>query len=232
MLLPGMNCSQRLWAAVAEQLPRGTEVVHEVLDDAHLDDCVDGLLARLPQRFALAGLSLGGIVAMAITRKAPERVARLCLASTNPHAPSARQRAGWAAQLERLAGGATARDLQVELLPLLHHPAAGPDIVAQTLAMSDEVGEARLARQLELQSTRIDERAGLRRITVPTLVLAAADDALCPLDRHEEINALVPGSRLTVLPETGHLSPLERPDRVVSEIDEWLQAPTDPAITA
>lgn len=232
MLLPGMNCSRRLWDAVADELSRGgIDVRHESMDDEELDDCVDDLLARLPQRFALAGLSLGGIVAMALTRRFPERVTRLCLASTNPRAPSARQRTGWAAALDRLARGATARDLQAELLPLLLHPAAGEGVVAQTLAMAEEVGGTVLARQLRLQASRVDERPALGRVAVPTLVLAAADDALCPVGRHEEMHALIPGSRLVVLSETGHLSPLERPSRVAAELGQWLGVRSDNVVS-
>lgn len=221
VLLPGMGCSDRLWEGVRRRLPEWMTLTAP-LDRPDLDENVDALLDRLPARFALAGLSLGGIVAMALARRAPERVSRLCLISTNARPPTPQQHEAWAAQLAGLAAGRPARALQADLLPVLLHPEALPRLAEDTLAMADEVGEAVLTAQLRLQGTRVDERPGLRSVGVPTLVLAAADDALCPIQRHEEIRDLVPGASLVVLAETGHLSSLERPDEVADAMRGWL----------
>lgn len=215
VLLPGMNCSPRLWP----DLP----ALHGRLDHPTVDGCVDALLAELPERFALAGLSLGGIVAMALVRRAPSRVARLCLVSTNARAPTPEQRGAWTAQRAALAAGATARDLQRDLLPVLLH-ARTPAHDERALAMADDVGEESLDRQLAMQATRVDERPGLAAVRVPTLVVAAEHDRLCPVARHEEIHALVPGSRLVVLPGVGHLAPVEDPAGVGGVLAEWLTA--------
>jgi pimeloyl-ACP methyl ester carboxylesterase len=226
VLLPGMGCSPRLWEAVATALrDDGHDVVDEVLDEPDLGRCVDALLAKLPDRFALAGLSLGGILAMAVARTAPHRVSRLCLAATNARPPTRAQLAAWSEQRARLAAGGTARELQRELLPVLVGRDASRHVVDATLAMAEEVGEARLDRQLHLQASRVDERPGLRGLEVPTLVLAGAADALCPLERHEEIHQLVQGSRLTVLDATPHLLPLVAPERVTDALRSWLRAP-------
>lgn len=226
VLLPGMGCSARLWADVAAGLRAdGHPVVEEVLDEPDVAGCVEALLRRLPDRFALAGLSLGGIVGMALARTAPGRVSRLCLAATNARPPSAAQLSAWSEQRARLAAGASARELQRELLPVLVGDDASPRLVEATLAMAEEVGEARLDRQLRLQASRVDERPALRRLEVPTLVLAGAADVLCPLDRHEEIHRMVRGSRLTVLDATPHLSPLYAPDRVADALRTWLREP-------
>jgi pimeloyl-ACP methyl ester carboxylesterase len=221
VLLSGMGCSERLWDGVRRLLPE-TETLSPALDRPDLDDVVDGLLERLPSRFALAGLSLGGIVAMALARRAPERLSRLCLISTNARPPTPQQRDAWTIQLADLAAGRSARDLQTDLLPFLLRPDALPPLRETTLTMADEVGEAHLADQLRLQGTRVDERPGLRGVAVPTLVVAAAEDALCPVERHEEIRDLIPGSSLVVLPETGHLSALERPAEVAAALRTWL----------
>jgi pimeloyl-ACP methyl ester carboxylesterase len=224
VLLPGMGCSPRLWAGVLAELD-GPPVVHGALDRPTLDGGVDALLDRLPARFALAGLSLGGIVAMALVRRAPHRVTRLALLSTNARAPTPEQHAGWAAQRQALAGGATARDLQRDLLPVLLHRRA-PDLDATALAMADDTGAAVLDHHLAAQATRTDERPALAAVAVPTLVLAAAEDRLCPLDRHQEIAARIPGAHLVVLPAVGHLSPLEALAEVAAALRPWLTTPS------
>jgi pimeloyl-ACP methyl ester carboxylesterase len=221
VLLPGMNCSAALWDKLG--LDRSTAVT-PVLTETSLPRQVDRLLRELPPRFSLVGLSLGGIVAMALVRCAPERVAGLCLLSTNPRAPTDRQLATWLDQRAALAAGLSARDLQHALLPLLLSPVtltSRPDLVQTTLAMADEVGTATLSAQLRLQATRVDERPGLASIPCPTLIIAAADDALCSVARHEELSRLIPNSRLIVVQRCAHLSPLEQPEVVGQAIREW-----------
>jgi pimeloyl-ACP methyl ester carboxylesterase len=218
VLLPGMNCSAALWSG----LEIGPALTPK-LTEPFLDRQVERLLDQLPPRFCLAGLSLGGIVAMAIARRAPQRVTRLCLMSTNPYAPTADQRRSWTRQRTELAGGLSARELQQSMLADLLSPetlATRPALVERTLAMADEVGVADLDAQLRLQATRVDERQELANLKCPTLIVAAAHDALCSLDRHIEMAALIPGAELVIL-DCAHLSPLECPDEVSKHLTRW-----------
>lgn len=229
VLLPGMNCSPRLWDGVVQELraeqPDGSTrgVVLAALDRPSLDEQVKSLLDRLPRRFAIGGLSLGAIVAMAVHRQAPGRVAGLFLVATNSRAPTDTQRSMWGAQLARLAAGATPRDLQQELVPLLVGADPAPGLTDGTLELADGISSADLAAQLRLQLTRVDERPGLRAVTVPCTVVAAADDRICPLDRHTEIHELVPGSELVVIPSAPHLVCLSHARQVSDVMAAWLR---------
>ncbi|MGJ9411202.1 alpha/beta fold hydrolase [Aeromicrobium sp. CF4.19] len=229
VLLPGMNCSPRLWTPALDSA-RGelgsADPIHPRLRRPTLDGCVDDLLAQLPPRFALAGLSLGAIVALALVRRAPERVERLALLAVNPRPPVPVQREAWAAQRTALADGRTARDLQRDLLPvLLSARSLDTPLERETLTMADETGDADLDAQLSLQATRVDERPALERLSVPTTVVAGEQDALVGLDRHEEVHRAVTGSRLVVLPGVGHLSPLEAPGAVGDALALWWAEP-------
>lgn len=216
VLLPGSGCTPALWSRL--DLPDGT--LAPVLEADTLDGELDRLLQVLPARFALAGLSLGAITAMALVRRAPERVSRLCLMSTNPYAPTPAQHEAWAAQCEILRTDG-ARALQESLLPVLRSPAR-IDLDAEILAMADELGPETYAAQCRLQDTRVDERPGLVQVRCPTLVVAARDDRLCPVGRHEEVARLVPGAELVVLDDCAHLSPLEQPEAVSGLLRRWL----------
>lgn len=216
VLLPGSGCTAALWSRLT--LPVG--VATPALQESTLDGEVDRLLDLLPERFALAGLSLGAIVAMALVRRAPGRVSRLCLMSTNPYAPTPAQHDAWAAQRVVLRTR-SAHELQSSLLPVLLSPHR-EDLVPLTLAMADELGAARYDAQLRLQDTRVDERPGLAQVRCPTLVVAARGDRLCSVDRHEEIAGLVPGAELVVLDDCAHLSPLEQPEVLSDHLRRWL----------
>jgi pimeloyl-ACP methyl ester carboxylesterase len=218
VLLPGMNCSAQLWSYL--QLGR---VLTPRLAEPAVDQQVDKLLDELPERFALAGLSLGGVLAMALTRRAPERVTRLALMSTNPYPPTAIQMQRWARQRAELAAGATARDLQQSMLTDLLSPetlTTRPEVVALTLAMADEVGNEALDAQLQLQASRVDERPSLVRVQCPTLILAGVHDALCSVERHEEMATLIPGAELVIV-NCAHLTPLELPAQVAIHLVRW-----------
>jgi pimeloyl-ACP methyl ester carboxylesterase len=139
VLLPGMGCSEALWS----RLELDEEPILAVLQEPDLDAEVDRLLDLLPARFALAGLSLGAVVALALVRRAPHRVSGLCLMSANPHAPTPGQLRAWTEQRRRLASG-SARDLQADLLSELLSPrviARQPELVELTLAMAATLGD-------------------------------------------------------------------------------------------
>lgn len=225
VLLPGMNCSRRLWDRVVESLVQqeGPREVHcAPLTGDSIEEMVRHLLDVLPSRFALAGLSLGGIVAMALVRLAPERVSRLCLLDTNAREPTSTQVAAWAASRQALASGASATDLQRESMATLVSPHARSSVEAVVLQMAQECGEVVLDQQLAAQAGRVDERPSLGEIKVPTMIICGDVDALCPVANHEEIHSLVPDSGLVVLPHVGHLSTLESPDQVAQAMVSWL----------
>jgi pimeloyl-ACP methyl ester carboxylesterase len=216
VLLPGMNCSAALWSKL--ELGGWPSVIMPLLREPTLESQVARLLDELPPRFGLAGLSLGGIVAMAVIRTAPERVSSLILLSTNPHAPTGAQLDGWRMARDALRSGRTARELQQDWLPtLLSEPARRrPDLLEATLGMAETVGEEVLDAQLALQATRIDERPTLRDVHCPTTIIAARQDVLCSVAKHIELNELIRGSSLLIIERCGHLSPLERPSAVTN----------------
>lgn len=216
--LAGMGCSDRLWS----RLDLGDRpVIRSTLTEPTLDEQVERLLDELPQRFELAGLSLGGIVALALVRAAPERVSGLTLMSVNPHLPTGIQLNGWRGLRRVLGGKLSARELQASLLPTMLSPAViddRPDLVELTLAMADDLGEQTYDSQLQLQSTRIDERPYLGRVCCPTVIISARDDQLCSVAKHREMAELIPGAVLQLIPDCAHLSPVERPEFISASL--------------
>ena len=218
VLLPGMNCTADLWAGCGVG-----DALTPALEEQSIDAQVDRLLADLPPRFVLGGLSLGAIVAMALVARAPQRVERMCLVSTNAKAPTPEQQASWRKWVDRLDRGESARTLQSDILGALLSSASTrgrPDLVERTLAMADATGAAALRAQLQMQSTRVDLRSALREVTVPTLVVSGALDAICPPRFHEEIADELADARIVTI-DGGHLLPLERPDAVGALLRAW-----------
>ncbi|WP_432512851.1 alpha/beta fold hydrolase [Kineococcus sp. SYSU DK001] len=206
VLLPGMNCTEDLWAWCGLD-----HALTPALDRTTVDDQVAALLDRLPPRFVLGGLSLGAIVAMELALRAPGRVESLVLVSTNSRAPTPGQREAWARWRAALAAGRSARDLQGEILDALLPPdvaAARPDLAERVLAMGRD--DDLLRRQLALQGSRTDLLPRLPALGVPTLVVSGARDPICPPPFHTTLAAAVPGAELATLP-AGHLPPVELP---------------------
>ncbi|MGN7970598.1 alpha/beta fold hydrolase [Microbacterium sp. 22296] len=218
VLLAGMNCTPELWTGCGLD-----EALTPAVDADDMNTQVDRLLEQLPDAFVIGGLSLGAIVAMAVTVRAPERVLGLCVTATNAKAPTPAQRAGWARWRDRLSAGETPADLQAEILPVLLSErvrATRPDLVKRTLRMAEQTRDAVLAAQLRLQATRVDLLPGLDAVRVPSLVIAGRDDALCPPGFHDEIADALAGSRREQL-DAGHLVPLERPAEFGALVRDW-----------
>ncbi|WP_102107927.1 alpha/beta fold hydrolase [Oceaniglobus roseus] len=225
VLLPGMMCDARLFAPQIAAFSARRAVHCAPLTGAdRIDALAEAVLAHAPPRFALAGLSMGGIVAMAMARLAPGRIAGLALLDTNPLAePEATSRTR-DAQIARVqAGGLTAvmRDeMKPNYLTDSPHRAAILDLC---MDMARALGPGTFIAQSHALQNRIDQSEHLSRIACPTLVLCGRDDALCPVARHEMMHGLIPGSRLVVIENAGHMPTLENPEETTAALADWLE---------
>ncbi|SDD11754.1 alpha/beta fold hydrolase [Auraticoccus monumenti] len=210
--LPGMLLDHRLWSG----LPPREGVLDLPLRGSTLDEAVEAVLAAAPPRFALAGLSLGGVVAMALVARAPERVRRLVLLGCNGRAPTRAQRDGWDVLETRTRAGELTRITPDTLWPGLVAASRRDDPVLAELvaAMAADTGETAFLDQLGVQRSRVDLRPGLASYPGPATVVVGSADALCSLEMHVEIADALPAAELVVLPGVGHLAPLEAPDEV------------------
>ncbi len=226
LLIPGLLCDHRLWQAQVEGLANAADcVVADVANADSVTAMAAAAIARMPSgRFAVAGLSMGGYVALEVMRRAPARVSGLALLDTNarPDSPQATED-----RRRMMAIAGTDFDRVVDaLLPRLLLPAHQKDerIVATVKAMARATGTEAYLRQQEAIIARPDSRPDLAAIACPTLVLCGQEDTLTPPALHEEMAAGIAGARLVIVPQSGHLSPLEQPAAVTAAMQPWLAA--------
>ena len=224
VLVPGMLCDAALWA---HQIQHMEDLAECHVGDTRSDDTIAGMartiLHAAPTRFALAGLSMGGIVAFEIMRQAPERVARLALLDTaaNPESEGGRQRR---LDLMKLAEMGEFVGVAPRLLPQFIHPDRLQDgtLTDAVMEMTRRVGKDAFLRQQNALMVRADSRPHLSAIDVTTLVLCGREDAMTPLARHTEIAAAIPKARLAIVEDSGHLTTMERPQAVTALMRDWM----------
>ena len=191
------------------------------------------LLARAPEHFTLIGLSLGGYVAFEIIRRQLARLERLVLIDTTAAADQPARRAGRLADMAKVrAGGIEALIPELPARWLLPAHARHADIVESMAAMARSVGAAGQLNQQSAMLGRPDSHADLSKVRVPTLVMCGHEDPVTPLADHEAMAACVPGSRLEVVPQCGHLSTLEQPEAVTRVLAEWLKSTVNATASA
>jgi len=229
LLLPGLLCDEALWAHPARHL---RDIATPVVADLTLDDRVEAMarraIAGVEGRFDLVGLSMGGYVALAVMRLAPERVRRLALLDTSPRADGEAQKARRLSFI-KMARTGRFRGVTPRLMPALVHPDRVDDaaLSGAVMGMAERVGQEAFLRQQTAIMERPDARAQLGAITCPTLVLCGREDAVTPLALHREMAGAIPGAVLSVIEECGHLPPLERPQATTAVLRLWLEGALD-----
>lgn len=257
LLLPGLLCDRASWDAVASRLEPVAEcrvpeysgerslgaMAERVLETAshgRSEDAVPpgGKTASRasggsmpPAKFALAGHSMGGRVALEVLRRAPARVTRIALLDTG-YRSRPDGSAGETERQDRLALLALARTKGMramgrEWMRAMVHPARlqDPSLVEAILAMIERQSPDRYAAQIDALLDRPDVSELLRTIAVPALVACGREDRWSPPAQHEEIAARIPGARLALFDDCGHMAPMERPEAVARELEAWLGAP-------
>ncbi len=230
LLLPGLVCDRAVWAPLLPVLGQVTDCrVADYGALASIPAMAERVLASAPPRFALAGHSMGGRVALEIMRRAADRVERLALLDSGFQA----RPGGAAGALERdqrhaliaLAGREGMRAMGLEWLKGMVHAARLADQVLID-AIADMVARHPLqvfTAQIEALLARPDATDVLRGVRCPTLFACGRQDAWSPLLRHAEMAALVPHSRLLVIEESGHMAPMEQPAQCAVHIAAWIK---------
>lgn len=224
VLVPGLLCSARLYTAQVTALwPYGQVAIADHRRDSDMAAIAARILSDAPERFALAGLSMGGYIAFAMMRLAPERIARLALLDTSARPDLPEQRAG-REKFISLAEAGKLSDVVETLIPRFLHRSRHNDepLKAVVRAMAEETGAAAFVRQTRAILERPDSRPLLSSIRCPTLMLVGEGDELTTPEMAKEIAAGIAGSTLTVVPDCGHLSTMEKPDAVNAALTAWL----------
>lgn len=226
VFLPGMMCDARLFQPQLTALSQSRSVqVACLVGPDSIRDMAQAVLDTAPQKFALAGLSLGGIVAMEVLRKAPDRVTRLALMDTDPQSDTPDIAASRELLIARARGGRLEDVLRDAVPPQVLAPGPQRATVQDLfLKMGMAAGTDCFVSQSRALQRRPDQQGTLRRISVPTLVMCGEHDRLCPPRRHEFMAGLIPGATLAVLPDAGHLPTLEAPDACLDALQNWLAA--------
>jgi len=231
MLLPGLNCDAAVWApqVAALQDLADCQIPAWGLRDS-LTAMAEQVLQEAPSGpFCLAGHSMGGRVALEVVRLAPERVQRLALLSTGTH-PRAPGEAGEKEKAGRLALLKIAQEQGMRMMAsewakgMVHPRRIGGPVYAQVLDMFDRGSAEQYAAQIRALLNRPDATALLGTIRCPTLVLTGRDDGWSTPAQHQAMAAAIPGARLVLIEDCGHMCTLEQPEAVSAALRAWLRA--------
>lgn len=224
VFLPGLICDHRLWRDVIDGL---SDKIAPMVADLRLDESIADMAARTlaaaPQRFALAGLSMGGYVAFEIMRQAPERVTHLALLDTSARADTPERSETRRKGIEMVNQGkfiGVSKGLLSNLIAP-HH--LGTPLAKEVQAMSERVGQDAYIRQQKAILGRIDSLPSLKDIAVPTLVGVGALDKMTPPDLAAEMADAIPGAELVEFPDAAHLPTMENPAPVINAFKSLLR---------
>jgi pimeloyl-ACP methyl ester carboxylesterase len=225
VLIPGLLLTARFYT---EQLPElwrfGPVTIADHTRADSMATIAEQILATAPPRFALAGLSMGGYLALEIMRREPERVTRLALLDTSAR-PDTPEQTRARRELMDLADAGRLDEVAEHLLPLFVHPDRLFDepLCDTVREMAQATGAEAFVRQETAIIARADSRPDLPAIRCPTLVMVGDSDAITPPDCAAEIAAGIEGARLVTVEHCGHLPPIERPEQVTQALVEWLE---------
>jgi pimeloyl-ACP methyl ester carboxylesterase len=225
VLLPGMMCDARLYEPQVKTFSAQYQIkVMPLTGRTSIEEMAEDVMKEAPDRFALVGLSMGGIVAMEIIRQASRRVTRLALLDTNPFADTPDRKKSREQQINRVKAGELKSIMRDEMKPnYLADSKNKREILDLCMQMAEALGPQVFIEQSKALKLRRDQRETLKKVKVPTLIACGEYDSLCPIEKHRLMHKLVHGSRLCVIPGAGHLPTLEQPQLTNRKLDEWLK---------
>ncbi len=226
LFLPGFMCDARLfWHQILAFSVERPVMVMPLLGDT-IEEMAEAVLTAAPARFALVGHWLGGLVAMEMLRRAPERISQIALVDVSPLPESPQQAA---ARETRIVGARTGRldEVMLDEIPA-SALAPGPgqrEVQAMVLEMAESLGPEVFTRQSRALMRRPDQQRALRNTKVRAMLICGEYDTICPPRRHQFLAELMPHAEFRLILSAGHLSPLEQPEKVTHALRDWFSAP-------
>ncbi len=231
LLLPGLLCDEIAWASQYADLAGVADCRVPLYRSAgSIEAMAEHVLGTAPtERFALAGHSMGGRVALEVLRRAPERVDRLALLDTGFRGLAAgeageKERAG-RLRLLALARAEGMRAMGAQWASGMVRPERIGDAMFEAiLEMIERNTPDMFEAQIGALLARPDATGLLPLIACPVLLLCGRDDVWSPLAQHEEMRRAIPGARLEIIEQSGHMTTMEQPRAVSRALGRWLGA--------
>lgn len=227
VLLPGLACDAELWRdQLAALAPRHAPRVADVhMRAPSLPEMAAWLLAEHPGELLLVGASMGGRIALEAAHRAPQRVRGIALLGSTARADTDELRALRTEAVAQFESG-RGDDLLEANVWFVFHRSAWDDgaLLDRYRAMLRRAGFAQLVRQNRAMMAAHDFRPLLPAIGCPTLVVCGENDGVTPPECSRELAQAIPGARLALLPDCGHMLTMERPQAVNALLLEWLAA--------
>ena len=224
LLLPGLMCDADVWQHQAANL---ADLAHIIIPDFRgfdsLTAMAESVLEQAPERFAVAGHSMGGRVALEVVRLAAGRIVKLALLETgaDPLAPGELEKRQALIELARTGGMEAIAD--VWLPPMLHPDHRHDKALLNAIrVMILRTGPEEFIKQVRALINRPDATDCLPAIQCPTLLLAGRHDDLYPVQQHEFMLNEIADASLAIIEDAGHMAPMEQPDAVTNAMREWL----------
>jgi pimeloyl-ACP methyl ester carboxylesterase len=224
VLIPGFMADARSFMPQIARLGADRPVI---LLTPGLGDTLEKIVAEiaphLPPRFAIVAHGLGGNIAIEILRKRPEAVTRIALISTDPLPETPQLAASQEALLVAVKTGHL-QACMAQMLPLtaLHDAPWRDEVMALVMDMAENLGPDQFRRHLRVLQRRPDQQKTLRKVHVPTMIIAGESDTLIPRRRAEFLAAMMPQGCLEIIKEAGHLPQLEQPEAVTKVLKTFL----------
>jgi pimeloyl-ACP methyl ester carboxylesterase len=224
VFLPGLNCTGDLFFPQINTLsPLACCTVADHGTADNLPAIAANILKTMPDRFALVGLSMGGYIAYEMIRQQPERVTKLVLMDTRASEDTLEDKERRLKTIELAENGQFGR-LHTILWPRLVHPNRQTDSILEGIVkkMMTDTGPEKFVLQQTAVMNRPDYQTLLSNISVKTLVIVGAQDAITPPENAKFLCNAISAAVYMEIPECGHLSSLEKPDDVSAALKNFL----------
>jgi pimeloyl-ACP methyl ester carboxylesterase len=226
-LLPGLLCDATVWGPQIEAFGGGAEIrIPDFWGQSSFEEMARRTLAETTGPLSVVGHSMGGRVALEMWRLEPGRIERLALLDTGFHGPLPQEEPQRMA-LVRVAYEKGMAAVADRWLPHMVHPRRlhDPSIMEPLRAMVTRATPRIFEGQQRAGLTRPDATAYLPKIACPTLIVCGLQDEWSPPDRHVEMARRMPGSRLELIDDCGHMVSVEQPEALNDALRAWLAMP-------